>query len=107
SVEIDAVVFSMYFLMDLLVVSSSAIIPSSADPQLDIEGGYQLNVNTSLEELALMAALSLTIKLVGVRLKMQGWGGWDISQKIQIDLLSLLSTFYDWRATDPRDKVYA
>jgi hypothetical protein len=106
SVSIDAVVFSMYFLMDLLVVSSSAIIPSSTDPQLDIAGGYQLSVNTSLEELALMAALSITIKLVGVRLKMQGWS-WGISQNVQTDLLSLLSTFHDWRATDPRDKVYA
>jgi hypothetical protein len=106
SVNIDAVVFSMYFLMDLLVVSSSAITSSSANPQLEVDGGYQLNVNISLEELALMAALSTTIKLAEVRLRMHGWCR-GISQNVQIDLLSLLSTFHDWRATDPRDKVYA
>lgn len=106
SVDIDAVVFSMYFLMDLLVASSSAITFSSTDRQLDVDGGYQLSVNTSLEELALMAVLSTTIKLVGVRLRLQSKSR-GISRKERIDLLSLLSTFHDWRATDPRDKVYS
>ena len=92
--------------MDLLVVSSSAITSSSADSQLEADVGYQLNVNTSLEELALMAALSTAIKLAEVRLRMHGWGR-GISQNVQIDLLSLLSTFQDWRANDPWDKVYA
>jgi hypothetical protein len=96
----------MYFLMDLLVTSSSVITSSSTDPQLDVDGGHQLSVNTSLEELALMAVLSTTIELVGVRLRLQS-KSMGISRKVQIDLLSLLSTFRDWRAKDPRDKVYS
>lgn len=96
----------MYFLMDRPVASSSAITSSSTDPQLDVDGGYQLSVNTSLEELALIAVLSTTIELVRVRLRLQS-KSMDISQKVQIDSLSFLSTFRDWRATDPRDKVYS